>query len=56
MPENFPQSSFKRSMAPKALLLFCLLPVALCAVAHEAMSLSFDAVSPTVRIDQAEFF
>jgi hypothetical protein len=32
------------------------LPVVLCAVANEVMSLSLDAVSPTIRIDRTEFF
>jgi hypothetical protein len=56
MHEKLWKSWFYASMALKALLLFCVLPVVLCAVANEAMSLSLDAVSPTIRIDRTEFF
>jgi hypothetical protein len=56
MHEKIRKSWFNASMALKALLLFCVLPVVLCAVANEAMSLSLDAVSPTIRIHRTEFF
>jgi hypothetical protein len=43
-------------MARKASPLFFLLPVVLCAAANQTMSLSPNAVSPTIRIDRSEFF
>jgi hypothetical protein len=56
MHEKLRKSCFNASTALKALLLFCVPAVALCAVVKEAMSLSLDAVSPTIRIDRSEFF
>jgi hypothetical protein len=43
-------------MVVKTVFLFCVLPLVLCAVANDGMSLSPNAVSPTIRIDRTEFF
>jgi hypothetical protein len=56
MSEKLGKSWFNRSMAPRASPLFCVLPVVLCAMAKQAVSLSPNAVSPTIRIDRTEFF
>jgi hypothetical protein len=56
MHENLPKSWFNSRMARKASPLFFLLPVVLCAAANQTMSLSPNAVSPTIRIDRTEFF
>jgi hypothetical protein len=56
MHENPWKSWFNSSMALKASPLFFVLPVVLCAAANQAMSLSPNAVSPTIRIDRTEFF
>jgi len=56
MHEKLRKSWFNGSMALTALLLFCVLPVALSAVMNKEMPLSLDAVSPTIRIDRSEFF
>jgi hypothetical protein len=56
MFEHLRKSWFSPSKVLTASPLFCVLPVVLCAVANQALSLPPNAVSPTIRIDRTEFF
>jgi hypothetical protein len=56
MHKNLRKTWPNASTVLKTLFLFCLLPLVICAVANDGMSLSPDAVLPTIRIDRTEFF